>query len=217
MPWGTSRAVSTSPATTSWGNQARSYVRATAIPGTNREIPSAPSGAGTYGLTCDELEAPGTASRGLGVQEAPGLPVALPVLVADGGVVEVEGLDRVHEDGDGERLHDVLVVRRHDVPRRPLRGGGGDGVLVGGHVLVPECPLGDVGGVELPQLVRVVEPGHEPPLLLRLRHVEEELHDLGAVAVEMPLPGVQIVVARLPEGGTAVAVRKALLGEPLGV
>ena len=59
--------------------------------------------------------------------------------------------------------------------------------LVGLHVLVPVGPLGHVGRVELPLLVGVVEAGDEAPLLLRLGHVEEELHDLRAVAVEVAL------------------------------
>jgi nitronate monooxygenase len=51
-----------------------------------------------------------------------------------------------------------LAVRGHDEPRRQLRVALADRVGVDLHVRVPVGPLVDVTGVELPQLLRVVEP-----------------------------------------------------------
>ena len=42
-----------------------------------------------------------------------------------------------------------------------VRRRGGEGVLVGLHVGVPEWPLGDVAGGELPVLLRLLQPGEE--------------------------------------------------------
>ena len=59
-------------------------------------------------------------------------------------------------------------------------------------------PLGEIGGRELPVLVRIVDPRQEPPPLLVLGDVEEELENLGAVPVKVPLEGVDVLVALLP-------------------
>ena len=48
-------------------------------------------------------------------------------------------------------------------------------------------------------LVRPVEPLEEPPLLLVLRDVQEELEDHRAVADQVPLEGVDVLVAPPPE------------------
>ena len=92
-----------------------------------------------------------------------------------------------------------------------------DGVLVGRHVVVPPRPLGDVGGVELPSLPGVSSRARKRCFCSALRDVQEELHDLGAVAVEVALERVDVLVALLPErssrgpGGSCCAL------EPLGV
>jgi hypothetical protein len=57
----------------------------------------------------------------------------------------------------------------------------------------------------------------EAPLLLVLRHVQEELHDLRPVPVEVAFEGVDVLLALLPEPLVAGARRQLLLLEPLGV
>ena len=91
------------------------------------------------------------------------------------------------------------------------------GVLERLHVLVPVGPLGDVGGLELPLLAGCVQAGDEPPLLLLLRHVEEELHDLGPAAIQVALERVDVVVASLPELLAARPGRELLTLEPFGM
>ena len=131
--------------------------------------------------------------------------VGLALLLGHLGPAEVESLDRVDEDPGDEGLGEPLVVGGDDVPRRPGRRGGGERGLEGGHVLVPERPLGDVGRVELPLLAGRVEPGEEALLLLLLRDVEEELHDLRPVPVEVALEGVDVLVAFLPQRRAGVS------------
>ena len=85
------------------------------------------------------------------------------------------------------------------VPRGPRRRGGGDRVLERADVVVEARSLGDVRRVELPLLAGRVEPREESVPLRLLRDVQEELHDLGPVAVEVALEGVDVLVALLPE------------------
>ena len=92
----------------------------------------------------------------------------------------------------------VLVVRRDDITRGPGGGVGRQDILVGAPILVPVPALSKVGGRELPVLVQMVETLEEPALLLLLRDVQEEFHDPGAIAVEMVLEAVDVLVAVLP-------------------
>jgi hypothetical protein len=83
------------------------------------------------------------------------------------------------------------------------------------YVIIEVSPLGDVGRVELPFLAGAVESRDEPLLLDRLRDVQEELDDLRAVAVEVALEGIDVLVALLPERLVSLAGREALRREPL--
>jgi hypothetical protein len=74
--------------------------------------------------------------------------------------------------------------------------------------------LRDVVGVELPLLVRLVEPSEEALLLLVPRDVEEALDDLRPAAVEVALEGVDVLVALLPD---PAGLRNPLSFEPLGM
>ena len=121
------------------------------------------------------------------------------LLLGDLRPAEIESLDRVDQDPGDEGLGEPLVVGGDDVPRCPGRRGGGECGLEGGHVLVPARPLGDVGRVELPLFAGRVEPGEEALLLLLLGDVEEELHDLRPVPVEVALEGIDVLVALFPE------------------
>ena len=105
----------------------------------------------------------------------------------------------VDDDAAHQGPQGVLVVRRHHVPWRPGAGGSRESFLVGGHVVVPVTALGQVGGRELPVLRRVVQAVEEPPLLLLLGDVQEDLHDPGAAAVEVALEGVDVRIALLPQ------------------
>ena len=116
-----------------------------------------------------------------------------------------------------QRLRDTLVVGRNDIPRSPGGRRGGQRVLECARVRIPVATLGDVGGIELPLLARRVEPGEETLLLYILRDVEEELDDLGPGPVEVALERVDVLIALLPEALVALARRKPLRAEPLGM
>jgi hypothetical protein len=81
------------------------------------------------------------------------------------------------------RHHQVAVhlgVRRHHRPRRPARAGPAQGLVIGGLVSGPMPPDFQVGGVEFPALVRVVQARLQPAALLGAGHVQHELDDHGA-------------------------------------
>src|SRR5262245_42182422 len=130
----------------------------------------------------------------------------------DGGIGEVEALDRLHDRGGDDQPGEPLVVGRHHEPRRALGCGRPDRLLVRVHVVLPEPALAHVGRGELPVLVWPIEPLHEPLALLLPRDVEEELEDDGS------LPG-QVVLEVRDVGQPLVpdALRHELRGEPLPV
>ena len=69
--------------------------------------------------------------------------------------------------------------------------------LVGGLEVVPELAVVEVGGIELPALVRLVEARLQALALLVLRDVQHEFEDRRAVLDEHLLEGVDLAVARL--------------------
>src|SRR4051794_31845264 len=114
--------------------------------------------------------------------------------------------DRRHH---GQPREPLVVGRDHEPGR--LRGGGrADRVLVGRLVLVPVLPLGDVAGRELPVFPGLVEAGEEALLLLRLRHVEEELEDQRALPRQVALEGRDVAAAFLPDVRRDQLVRQLL-------
>src|SRR3546814_9753490 len=68
-----------------------------------------------------------------------------------------------------------LGVGRNHVPRRVRRRGVANHVLVGGHISPPLAARGEVARVELPVLLRFLQPILEAPELLLLGDVEEDL------------------------------------------
>src|SRR3954471_5195468 len=155
--------------------------------------------------------------NGLGVEAPPRGDVGLVGLGRQPRPLQPEPVDGPHEDRGDERLREPLLVGGDDVPRRPRRRGRGQGGVVGADVVVPALPLVDVAGVERPLALGRVEPREEAPLLLGARDVQEELDDRRAVAVEVALEGVDVLVAALPEPGRRRAVGQPLLGQPLRV
>src|ERR1019366_8489896 len=70
-------------------------------------------------------------------------------------------------------------------------------IFVGAHVALPVFPLVNVGGAELPVLVRLIDARKETLSLLLVRKVQENLDDLRAVAMKMLL---QIADGVIPLG-----------------
>jgi len=87
-----------------------------------------------------------------------------------------------------------------------LAAGVGEDVFVGLGVLVPELTLFEVGGGELPVLVRVVDAGLEAAGLLVVGDVEEELEDDDVVVGDGLLPLVDVLHALVGGFGADEAV-----------
>ena len=153
----------------------------------------------------------------LGRELTPRLGQALPLLVGHLGILQVQRPDRGRDDVGDDGPGDPLVVGRDDVPGGPLGAGGRQAVRVRPHVPAPVGPLGQVGRGELPVLVRAVEPLEEPPLLLLLRHVQEELEDHRPVPDQVPLERVDVLVAPPPELLPELLARQPLRRQQLGV
>src|SRR5690349_78700 len=121
------------------------------------------------------------------------------LLLADLGILEAERVERFDDGRSHGDAGEPLVVGGHDVPRRPLRGGVADHVLVGLHVVLPVVAFLRVGRRELPVLLGIVDALEETPLLLLARDVQEELEDDGAVVVEVALVGPDVPEPILPD------------------
>jgi len=80
-----------------------------------------------------------------------------------------------------------LVVRRDDVPRRMMSASRMQTLFVGAHVMLPVFPLVNVGGAELPVLVRLIDARQKPLSLLLVRKMQEYLDGQRAVAMKMLL------------------------------
>ena len=132
-------------------------------------------------------------------------------------IAELHALQGVDDDLGNDEPGVLLVVCRHHEPWRGCRAGCGEARLIGLHVASPELPLGHVGRIELPVLLRVVDARQEPFALLVLRDVQEHLDDPRAIAVEVPLHCGYRLVALLPEALLAgEAGWQSLIGEQSG-
>ena len=117
----------------------------------------------------------------------------------DLGRMEVELFNGVGQDAADESATGVFVVGRHHIPWGPPGRGGSHHRLVGVAILVEVGALRDIGGREFPVFVGVVEAGQKSALLLVFGDVQEDLDDPGAVAVEVALEGVDVLVALMPQ------------------
>src|SRR5208283_3151412 len=102
-------------------------------------------------------------------------------------VLEVELLHRLDDRSRDNEAGEPLVVGGHDEPRRVLRSGRSDGLIVRAHVVVPVAAFAHVGSGEFPVLLRLVEALHEALLLLLAGQVEVELEDDHALPGEIVL------------------------------
>src|SRR3954453_15326841 len=154
---------------------------------------------------------------GLGLEPAPRGEVGLVGARRKTRPLQLEAVDGPHEDGGDERLREPLLVGGDYVPRRPGRRRRAQRGVVSGEVLVPALTLLDVVGVERPLALGRVQAREEAALLLVARDVQEELDDLGAVAVEVALERVDVLVASLPDPRGVRPVGQPLQRKPLGV
>jgi hypothetical protein len=82
--------------------------------------------------------------------------------------------------------------------------------FVGFHVVFPVFALFDIGGAELPILLRLVDAGEKALALLVLGQVEEELDDARPIGMEMSFQIGDRTVAIVPEVSCGrVACREA--------
>lgn len=96
-----------------------------------------------------------------------------------------EAFDCVDDDPGGDEASVGFVVGGNDVPGAIFGGSFAENVFVGGHVLFPEFPFGEVAGVELPVLFGIIEAFEEPAFLFVAGDVQEEFEDASAVVVEV--------------------------------
>src|SRR5215469_12528949 len=137
-------------------------------------------------------------------------PKLLLLLAAHARIFQVQFLHRLH---DGRRHHEPrepLVVGRHDEPRRILRGGRPDGLLVGVHIGGPVAALARIGHGELPVLLRLIEALEEALLLFPPRQVQEELEDDGSLPAQVFLEVINVAEPLGPD-----APGHARSGQPL--
>src|SRR2546428_1542296 len=92
-----------------------------------------------------------------------------------------------------------LVVGGNDVPRRPRGAAPADGVLVGGHELLPVSAVLPIHRIDLPGLERVLQALFKALLLLLFRDVQEELESGHAALGQELLEIVDRLVASAPD------------------
>src|SRR5687768_25961 len=98
---------------------------------------------------------------------------------------EVEPGERLNDNRGDDCARPPFPVCRYDVPWRVVGTRRPDGRLIGILVARPEASFLDVGGRELPALLRLVQPIEHPPTLFLGREVQEDLSDDGSVADQM--------------------------------
>jgi len=80
-----------------------------------------------------------------------------------------------------------LVIGGNGIPGRVMGAGGIQAILVSRHVMLPIFPLVNIRAAEFPVLVRLIDTVEKSLPLFILRQMEEDLHNLRAVPVEMLL------------------------------
>src|ERR1700676_5524244 len=65
-------------------------------------------------------------------------------------ISHLQRLELIHHDPRNNQARILLVVGRYDMPRGTAGAGRADAVLVGLHVLLPECPLRNIAFIEFP-------------------------------------------------------------------
>src|ERR1700678_610221 len=108
----------------------------------------------------------------------------------------VDGVDNDASDQGSER---VLVVSRKHKPGGPRGRRRTECFLVGSLIRIPVSALGQIVGRKLPVLVRDVQSSEKTLPLLFTGDVQEELHDPGAIPVEMVFEGVDVLEALAPQ------------------
>ena len=107
--------------------------------------------------------------------------------------------DGLGDDPGHERARHPLVSAGTTHHGAHLRAGVSQHLLERVLIRVPVLAFFEVAERELPVLGGILEPFREAIALLVLRDVEEELQDQRAVADQMPLEAVDVVVAVFPE------------------
>jgi hypothetical protein len=72
--------------------------------------------------------------------------------------VQVVRFDDLDDHRGRECLQDLLLIGGKYIPWRPECRGPGDGIVVGARVFVSERAIVEIRGLELPELVWIVEP-----------------------------------------------------------
>src|ERR1700733_8358173 len=146
-------------------------------------------------------------------QGAPGLRKFSGLIVVDRRYAQVEAVDDVGHNPSNKGTHDRLLVGGYHVPRPPAAACARGRLFVDPLEIFEEAPIDEIGRRELPLLERVVEASEEPPSLLVLGYVEEELHDPRAAPLEMVLEGVDVLEPLLPKPVPVVQTGRQMLSD----
>src|SRR5262249_52394276 len=132
-------------------------------------------------------------------------------------VTESKVLHRFHNSGRDYKPGEPFVIRGHNIPWRKLPRGGLDRLLECVHVVVPIVTFFDIGGGELPRLLRRVKPLHEAFFLLLARDVQKELEDDRALPREIILEIGDIGETLIPDSLTDAVLGKLFLPQDFWV
>ncbi len=117
----------------------------------------------------------------------------------DIGEGQIEILEGFEDSARNDETREPFVVGGNDVPRRVLGGGLLNHFLVSFLIILPEAALLNVGHGKLPILFGIFEALEEALLLFFLGEMKEEFADDDAVAREVALESVDVLVALLPD------------------
>ena len=106
----------------------------------------------------------------------------------------------------------LLVVGRHDVPRRVAGAGCAQALLIRLHVLLPVFPFLNIGEAEFPVLFRFINARQEALSLFLLGKMEEDFHRARSIAIEMTLQVDDGAISFLPKGFLIPAILPQIPG-----
>ncbi len=108
-------------------------------------------------------------------------------LFGGSGIRHIEIAQHIEHDLGDDQPRVFLVVGGDDVPWRMMSARRVKAILVGVHVVLPEFPLVDVGGAELPVLVWFIDAREKSLSLLFVRQMQKDLDDLRPITMKVLL------------------------------
>src|SRR5215467_9333863 len=130
---------------------------------------------------------------------------------------QIEAVEGFKDSPGNDEAREPLVVRRNDVPGSVLGGRLLDHLFVRFLIVLPEAALLHVGHGELPILLGILETFEETPFLFIFGDMEKEFADDHAIASEIALESIDVLVALLPDMFGDAAVGEFLRAQKRGM